>query len=156
MSSAAYEIGAWFKSDPSQPRPDLQMLAAPYSFNLANRTELEPFPGMNVVIYPLRPTSRGSIHIETRDPAAPAVFQPNYRSTEADRKAMVAALKRARDWAEQPALKALIVEETMPGPELSERRRDSGRLRPSWDLRLPRGRQLSHGQGTRPRWLIPS
>lgn len=116
MSSAAYEIGAWFKSDPSQPRPDLQMLAAPYSFNLANRTELEPFPGMNVVIYPLRPTSRGSIHIETRDPAAPAVFQPNYRSTEADRKAMVAALKRARDWAEQPALKALIVEETMPGP----------------------------------------
>lgn len=116
MSSAAYEIGAWFKSDPSQPRPDLQMLAAPYSFNVANRMELEPFPGMNVVIYPLRPTSRGSIHIETRDPAASAAFQPNYRSTEADRKAMVAAMRRARDWAAQPALKALIVEETMPGP----------------------------------------
>ena len=45
-----------------------------------------------------------------------AKLPPRATMTEADRKAMIAALKRARDWAEQPALKALIVEETMPGP----------------------------------------
>ena len=117
MASAAYEVGGWFKSDASQPRPDVQMLAAPYSFDMEKqRTALETQPGMNVVIYPLRPTSRGSIHIETTDASAPAVFAPNYRDTEQDRLAMIGGLRRARDWASQAPLKDLIVEETTPGP----------------------------------------
>ncbi|MES2095649.1 MAG: GMC family oxidoreductase N-terminal domain-containing protein [Pseudomonadota bacterium] len=117
MSSAAYEIGGWFKTDPALNRPDAQMLVAPYSFDMAkHRTALEPFPGMNAVVYPLRPTSRGSIHIETRDPEAPAQFSPNYRSTERDRKAMIGAIRVMRDYAAQPALAGMIGEETLPGP----------------------------------------
>lgn len=116
MSSAAYEIGGWFKTDPGLNRPDAQMLVAPYSFDFAKqRSVLEAFPGMNAVVYPLRPTSQGSIHIDSTDPDAAARFSPNYRSTEADRKAMVGAVRVMRDYARQPSLAGLIAEETMPG-----------------------------------------
>lgn len=116
MSSAAYEIGGWFKTAPGLNRPDAQMLVAPYSFDFAKqRAVLEAFPGMNAVVYPLRPTSRGSIHIDSTDPDAAAGFSPNYRSTEADRKAMVGAVRVMRDYARQPSLAGLIAEETMPG-----------------------------------------
>ena len=117
MSSAAYELGGWFKTRPGLNRPDAQMLIAPYSFDFEKqRTALEPFPGMNAVVYPLRPTSRGSIHIETRDPDVAATFKPNYRATEQDRQAMVGAIRVMRDYAAQSPLAELIAEETMPGP----------------------------------------
>lgn len=117
MSSAAYELGGWFKTRPGLNRPDAQMLIAPYSFDMAkHRTALEPFPGMNAVVYPLRPTSRGSIHIETRDPEAAAAFTPNYRATQADREAMIGAIRVMRHYAAQSPLAEMIAEETLPGP----------------------------------------
>jgi len=117
MSSAAYEIGAWFKTRPGLNRADAQALIGPYSFDFdKQRMELEKFPGINAVVYPLRPTSRGSIHIATRDPDIAAEFSPNHRDTEEDRKAMVGSVHVMREWARQPALRDIIVEETMPGP----------------------------------------
>ena len=93
MSSAAYEIGGWFKSRPGINRPDAQVLIAPFSFDFAKqRKDVERFPGMHVVVYSLRPTSRGSIHITTTDPDAAASFQPNYRANDADRQSMVGVL----------------------------------------------------------------
>lgn len=83
MSAAAYEIGAWFKTQPGLNRPDAQMLIAPFSFDFEKqRTALEKHPGINAVIYPMRPTSLGSIHISTRDPDAAASFKPNYRAND--------------------------------------------------------------------------
>lgn len=118
MSSAAYEIGAWFKTDPKLNRPDAQMLIAPYSFDMATqRTTLEKFPGMNAVIYPLRPTSRGNIHIDTTDPDVAAMFSPNYRSTEADRASMIGAVRVMRDYAQRAPLVDMIDIETQPGPD---------------------------------------
>ena len=116
MSSASYEIGAWMKSRPGINRPDVQALIAPYSFDMAtHRMALETHPGMNSVVYPLRPTSRGTIHIDTRDPAVPARFTPNHRATEEDRLGMVGAVRAMRHWAAQPQIAELIVEETLPG-----------------------------------------
>jgi len=116
MSAAAYEIGAWFRTRPGLNRPDAQMLIAPFSFDFEKqRTDVERYPGMHVVVYSLRPTSRGSIHIETRDPDVAASFQPNYRATEADRVSMVGAVRAVRQWAEQPPLAELVACETMPG-----------------------------------------
>ncbi len=119
MSAAAYEVGGWFKTRPGLNRPDAQMLIAPFSFDMAtHRTQLEKHPGMNAVIYPLRPTSRGSIHIETRDPEVAASFCPNYRATDEDRAAMIGAVRVMRAYAQQRALAGLIEAETLPGPEI--------------------------------------
>jgi choline dehydrogenase-like flavoprotein len=117
MSAAAYEIGGWFKTRAGLNRPDAQMLIAPFSFDFdKQRTALERHPGINAVVYPLRPTSRGSIHIATRDPDAAASFRPNYRATEEDRAAMIGAVRVMRDYAKQAPLAAMIAGETMPGP----------------------------------------
>lgn len=118
MAAAAYEIGAWFRTRPGLNRPDAQMLIAPFSFDFAkNRQDVESFPGMHVVVYSLRPTSRGNIHIDTRDPDAPASFKPNYRANDEDRRSMIGAVKVVRDYVRKPPLGSLIAEETMPGPQ---------------------------------------
>ncbi len=118
MSAAAYEIGGWFKTRPGLNRPDAQMLIAPFSFDMATqRTALEKHPGMNAVVYPLRPTSRGSVHIATRDADVAARFRPNYRSTGEDRAAMIGAVRVMREYAKQVPLSAMIASETLPGPE---------------------------------------
>ena len=117
MSAASYEIVAWAKTDPGLNRPDMQMLVAPFSFDLANnRLTLEKFPGMHVTVYPMRPNSRGRIHIDTLDPDAPARFEPNYHATDADRRALIGAVKVVRDYVRQPPLAKLIDCETSPGP----------------------------------------
>ncbi|WEK43867.1 MAG: FAD-dependent oxidoreductase [Candidatus Sphingomonas colombiensis] len=116
MASAAYEIGGWFRTRPGLNRPDAQVLVAPFSFDFdKQRQDVERFPGMSVVVYPLRPTSRGSIHIATRDPDAAATFQPNYRANEADRQAMIGAVRVIRDYVRQAPLGEMVGEETMPG-----------------------------------------
>jgi len=116
MSSAVYEIGAWFKTRPGLNRPDAQALVAPFSYDFAkNRTALESFPGMHVVVYPLRPNSRGRIHIDSLDPNAPPALEPNYRATEQDRQAMIGAVRVMREYVKQPALREIVEIETMPG-----------------------------------------
>lgn len=118
LSAAAYEQVAWFKSRPGLNRPDVQFLLAPFSFDFAkNRQDVERLPGMHLVTYPLRPTSRGSVHITSSDPNALPELVTNYRDTEEDRQSMVGAVRMARRLAEQPALKAIIDSETMPGPD---------------------------------------
>ncbi len=118
MSSAAYEIVAWLKSRPELARPDLQFLVAPFSFDFASmRTRLEPFHGMHICAYPLRPTSRGSVHIRSRDVGEPPLLRPNYHSTEEDRRAMIDLVKLARRYAQQSPLRDTIEAETYPGPD---------------------------------------
>jgi choline dehydrogenase-like flavoprotein len=120
MASAAYEIGGWFRTRASLNRPDAQVLIAPLSFDFAKqRKDVERFPGMHVVVYSLRPTSRGSIHITTRDPDAAAAFRPNYRANDADRQSMIGAVRVVRDYVKQPPLVELVDEETMPGSAYS-------------------------------------
>lgn len=117
MAAAAYEIGGWFRTQPGLNRPDAQVLVAPFSFDFEKqRQDVERFPGMGVVVYSLRPTSRGTVHIVTRDPDAPATFQPNYRANEADRRSMIGAVRVVRDYVRQAPLGDLVGEETMPGP----------------------------------------
>lgn len=117
MAAAAYEIGGWFRTRPGLNRPDAQMLVAPFSMDFAkHRQDVERIPGMHVVLYSLRPTSRGSIHINTLDPDVAASFKPNYRATEADVESMVGAVRVVRNYAAQSPLADFIAEETMPGP----------------------------------------
>jgi choline dehydrogenase len=118
MAAAAYEIGGWFRTRPGLNRPDAQVLIAPFSFDFAkHRQDVERFPGMHVVVYSLRPTSRGNIHITTRDPDMPASFQPNYRANQTDRDSMIGAVRVVRDYVRQSPLAELVAEETMPGAQ---------------------------------------
>lgn len=118
MAAAAYEQVAWFKTRPGLNRPDAQFLLAPFSFDFAkHRQDVERHPGMHVTIYPLRPSSRGHVHITSDDPNAVPELVTNYRDTEADRAAMIGAVRVAREFVKQQPLARYIEAETMPGPD---------------------------------------
>jgi choline dehydrogenase len=115
MSAASYEIVGWLKTDPGQNRPNAQILVAPFSFDLNDRTQVEKAPGMHVAAYTLRPTSRGAIHIATTDPHAAAGLSANHRATERDRQEMVGLIRAVRRYLATEPLAGLIAEETSPG-----------------------------------------
>lgn len=117
MSSASYEVGLWLRSRDDAPRPDIQFLVAPFSFDFATqRMKLEKFPGISIVGYPLRPSSYGEIHIKSKDPNVLPTLKPNYCTAGTDRELMIATVHLARKFAAQPALRSLITAETFPGP----------------------------------------
>jgi choline dehydrogenase len=117
MSAASYEIVGWLKTDPGQNRPNAQILVAPFSFDLNDRTRVERVPGMHVAAYTLRPTSRGAIHITTTDPQAAAGLSANHRATERDRQEMVGLIRAVRRYLATEPLAGLIAEETSPGAD---------------------------------------
>ena len=116
MSAASYEIVGWLKTDPGQNRPNAQILVAPFSFDMDDRTKVESIPGMHVTAYTLRPTSRGSIHVASTDPEAAASVCANHHATEKDRREMVALVRAVRQYLATEPLASLIAEETSPGP----------------------------------------
>ena len=117
MSAASYEIVGWLKTDSGQNRPNAQILVAPFSFNMEDRTQIEDIPGMHVCAYTLRPSSRGRIHIESTDPNQPARIEANHHATDKDKKEMVAVVRAVRKYLATEPLAGLIAEETSPGPE---------------------------------------
>jgi choline dehydrogenase-like flavoprotein len=118
MATAALEMRAAFRSRPGLNRPDTQALFGMYSAELT--TAMGKLPerdhGFCVLIYPLRPKSTGSVHIDTRDPAAPPVINANYGSHEEDRRVIVDAVRQIRRFAAQEPLAGLIASEMHPGP----------------------------------------
>lgn len=116
LSAAAYEIIGWLKTDPGQNRPNGQILVAPFSFDMEDRTKVETVPGMHVTAYNLRPTSRGRIHIAGTDPNLPASLDAHHHATIEDQRELVALVRTVRQYLAQEPLASLIECETSPGP----------------------------------------
>jgi choline dehydrogenase len=89
------------------------------------RYGLDPHPGFTIGITPLQPRSTGSLHIRSRDPHEQAAMDPRYLSHEADAQLFLDGMRLAREVASRPALKAMIVRETRPGPGVTD---DAGML----------------------------
>lgn len=116
LSEAVYEQVAWFKSRPEVPRPDVQIFPAAYSIEPgAARENVEKLPGMHIGVFPLRPTSEGNVHIASRNPEALPRIRGNYAATGEDRRIMVDAVRKVRDFVARGALAKLVAEETIPG-----------------------------------------
>ncbi len=119
MASAAYDVLGWFKSRPGVDRPDAQLIAAPFSIDKSKATlAMEREPGMQIAIYPLRPRSTGSTHIDQRDPAALPVTRLDFFADQHDRAIMVGAVRFVRRLMAQEPLAGTVAGETRPGPEV--------------------------------------
>jgi choline dehydrogenase len=66
----------------------------------------------------LRPQSRGWVRIRSADPLEPPAMQPNYLSTELDRRCAIAGIRLARRLASTNSLKPYIADEYRPGHEV--------------------------------------
>jgi choline dehydrogenase len=119
MSMAPSQLGAFAKSsenDASITRPDLEYHVQPLSLDRFGEP-LHRFNAFTASACHLRPTSRGSIHIQSPDPFAPPMIAPNYLSTEYDRHVAANALRLTRRIVQAPALARYDPEEILPGPQ---------------------------------------
>jgi choline dehydrogenase len=101
---------------PESVTPDIQFHFATLSADLAG-AKPHPFSGFTFSVCQLRPTSRGRVRIVSPDPLAPPSMQPNYLSTEADRRCAVAGVRFARRLAQSAAVAPYVAEELRPGPQ---------------------------------------
>jgi len=113
LGYASQEVAAHTRVLPGATRPDLQIIYAPFSLDLKNPTasgdlSFEREPGLNFLPFALRPTSQGSVMIESTDSAAAARIDPNYLSTDYDREIGVAAVRYLRKLMSQEPLKPFV------------------------------------------------
>ncbi|MSQ56199.1 MAG: choline dehydrogenase [Limnohabitans sp.] len=114
MSMAPSQLGAFTKSDPSRPWPNIQYHVQPLSLD-AFGEPLHSFPAFTASVCNLNPSSRGSVAIQSPDFTQSPVIAPNYLSTTEDRKVAADSLRITRKIAAQPALAPYRPEEWKPG-----------------------------------------
>lgn len=100
-----------------QKTPDIQFHFGTLSADMAGGT-VHPFSGFTMSVCQLRPNSRGTIHIKSRNPFEPPMMKPNYLSDEFDIKTAIEAVKYARKLAQTAPMKDLIRQEHKPGPAI--------------------------------------
>jgi choline dehydrogenase len=100
---------------PESTTPDVQFHFATLSADLAG-AKPHPFPGFTFSVCQLRPTSRGHVRIKSADPFAAPAMQPEYLTTDVDRRCAIAAVRYARKLAATPAMRPYVAEELRPGP----------------------------------------
>jgi choline dehydrogenase len=114
MSMAPSQLGAFTRSDPSQPHPNLEYHVQPLSLEAFGQP-LHSFNAFTASVCNLNPTSRGTVHIKSADFKDAPAIAPNYLSTDADRKIAAESLRLTRNIVAQPALKKYQPEEYKPG-----------------------------------------
>lgn len=114
LSMAPSQLGAFAYSSSAHKSPNVQYHVQPLSLERFGE-DLHSFNAFTASICNLRPTSRGSVHITSSDPLAPPAINPNYLSTEEDRKVAAECLRLTRKIVQSPALKPYLPQEYKPG-----------------------------------------
>lgn len=113
LSMALSQGGAFLRSNPETPRPDVQLYFGPMTFRLpksARRKMLrtDTFSGMRITVSPCRPESRGRIEIGSAEPLKPPHIFRNYLATAQDVRVMVGGLKIADRISRTPPLADVV------------------------------------------------
>ncbi len=88
LTMAPSQLGLFTRSDRDQERANLQYHVQPLSLDRFGEP-LHTFPAFTASVCNVRPTSRGFVRLRSPDPAEPPVIQPNYLSTDEDRRIAV-------------------------------------------------------------------
>lgn len=116
MSMAPSQLGAFAFSSPEQKSANVEYHVQPLSLEKFGE-DLHSFNAITASVCNLRPSSRGSVHINSLDPEAPPVIAPNYLSTDEDRKVAAESLRLTRKIIESPALQPYAPDEYKPGKQ---------------------------------------
>jgi choline dehydrogenase len=106
--------GLFTRLMPEARSPDIQYHFATVSADVAGGAP-HPWSGCTFSVCQLRPESRGTVRIVSRDPLEAPAMQPNYLSAPLDRRYAVESLKFTRRLAATEALKPYLAEEYRPG-----------------------------------------
>jgi choline dehydrogenase len=102
------------RTRPELASPDIKCSCSPFS---AERPQdgLHPWSGFTMIVYQLRPESRGHIELKSADPAQPPAVHPNYLATSTDQRTIVDGLRLLRRLLAAPQLQRFIESEFQPG-----------------------------------------
>ena len=134
------QLGAFSKTDPSEPSPNIEWHVQPLSLDKFG-DPLHPFPAITPSVCNLRPTSRGWIRIKSRDPFAAPEIMLNYLSTPEDQRVAAQSMRITRTIMAAKALAKYEPKEWRPGPDCSD---DPALVKAAGDL----GTTIFHPVGT--------
>ena len=109
------QLGAFARSDPSQPSANIEWHVQPLSLDKFGEP-LHPFPAITPSVCNLRPTSRGHVRIKSADPRAHPAITLNYLSTAEDRQVALDSMRFTRRIMAAKALAKYSPLEWKPGP----------------------------------------
>nr|MBP9059946.1 GMC family oxidoreductase N-terminal domain-containing protein [Rhodoferax sp.] len=116
LSMGTSQLGAFTRSDPAQPHPNIGCYVQPLSLE-AFGEPLHEFNAFTTSVCNLNPTSRGTVQIKSaKFDEAPAIA-PNYLSTGADRQVAIDSLRITRNIVAQAALAKFEPQEYKPGAQ---------------------------------------
>jgi choline dehydrogenase-like flavoprotein len=117
VASNLAEGGAFWFADGDARSPDIQ-----FHFMVGSGLEhgLEKLKNCGVTLNSafLRPRARGSVRLQTADPLASPLIDPNYWGDSYDRKISIEGFRIARRIMASPAFKPFVLAERLPGPQV--------------------------------------
>jgi len=116
VASSLFETGGFWYADKSARSPDIQFhlgLGSGIEAGVAKMSNA----GVTLNSAYLRPRSRGTVRLQSADPAAAPLIDPNYWAEPEDQRRALEGLRLARELLRQPALKRFVLKEQSPGPD---------------------------------------
>ncbi|WP_218511114.1 GMC family oxidoreductase [Variovorax sp. dw_308] len=119
VASSLFETGGFWFADPKENArsPDIQFHLGLGSGIEAGMARLNN-AGVTLNTAYLRPRSRGTVRLASKDPAAAPLLDPNYWSDPYDREMSIKGLRLARDIMRQQAMRRYVQTEVLPGSRL--------------------------------------
>ena len=114
MSMSPSQLGAFTRSSPDMPYPNIQYHVQPLSLDAFGQP-LHTFPAITASVCNLNPTSRGTVRLRSASHADAPLIAPNYLSTDEDRKVASDSLRVTRNIVAQPAMARFKPQELKPG-----------------------------------------
>ena len=119
LTMAPSQLGIFTKSDPRRERANLQYHVQPLSLDRFGEP-LHTFPAFTASVANVQPTSRGHIRLKSANPTDTPAIQPNYLSTDEDRRVAADSIRVTRNIVAQPALKLFDPVEYLPGESVRD------------------------------------
>ena len=128
LACGPYEIGAFVRSRPDLPTPDVQLFGSAFTFRRTvsatnypvQLAAVEHDPGFTLYFQLLHLKSEGHVAIGGRAIDAPLAITPNWLVEKEDQESAVAALRYARRLLGQPAIARYLQEEIIPGAAVQD------------------------------------
>ena len=142
LTMAPSQLGIFTRSDPRRQRANIQYHVQPLSLDRFGEP-LHTFPAFTVSVTNVQPTSRGFVRLKSTDPADKPAIQPNYLSTDEDRRVAADSIRETRRIVSQPALAPFHPNEILPG-EVARSGDDVSLIKSAGDI----GTTIFHPVGT--------
>jgi choline dehydrogenase len=114
MSMAPSQLGAFAHSSAAHDRPNIQYHVQPLSLDKFG-DPLHSFNAFTASVCNLRPSSRGSVHIISKELSDAPAINPNYLASAEDKQVALDALRFTRNIMQQKVFNNFDIEEFRPG-----------------------------------------